>query len=39
MINFTKMTRYALDNITDYLEFESMCSDLMFRAGFKNLKP
>ena len=39
MINFTKMTQYALDNITDYLEFESMCSDLMFRAGFKNLKP
>ena len=33
------LTVYALDNVTDYLQFEAMCSDLIFRAGFKNLVP
>ena len=33
------MTLYALDNITDNRQFEKLCSDLLFREGFKNLKP
>lgn len=36
---FSKLTDYALDNVTDYGQFESMCNDLMFRAGYKNLVP
>ena len=33
------MTLYALDTITDAWQFEKLCSDLLFREGFKNLKP
>ena len=33
------LTRYALDNITDAWQFEELCSDLLFREGFKHLKP
>ena len=33
------LTLYALDTITDSREFEKLCSDLLFREGFKNLKP
>ena len=32
-------TLYALDNFTDTLQFEKLCNDLLFREGFKNLKP
>ena len=33
------LTLYALDNITDFWQFESLCNDLLFREGFKYLKP
>ena len=33
------LTLYALDTITDSREFEKLCNDLLFREGFKNLKP
>ena len=33
------LTLYALDTITDTWQFEKLCSDLLFREGFKNLKP
>lgn len=33
------LTLYALDTITDTWEFEKLCNDLLFREGFKNLKP
>ena len=33
------LTLYALDTITDSWQFEKLCNDLLFREGFKNLKP
>ena len=33
------LTLYALDNITDPWQFEKLCNDLLFREGFKHLKP
>lgn len=33
------LTLYALDNITDPCQFEKLCNDLLFREGFKHLKP
>ena len=33
------LTLYALDTITDPRLFEKLCNDLLFREGFKNLKP
>ena len=33
------LTLYALDNITDTWQFEELCSDLLFREGFRHLKP
>ena len=33
------LTLYALDNITDFWQFENLCNDLLFREGFKHLKP
>ena len=33
------LTLYALDTITDAWQFEKLCNDLLFREGFKNLKP
>ena len=33
------LTLYALDTITDPRQFEKLCNDLLFREGFKNLKP
>ena len=33
------LTLYALDTITDNWQFEKLCNDLLFREGFKNLKP
>ena len=33
------LTLYALDTITDPWQFEKLCNDLLFREGFKNLKP
>lgn len=33
------LTLYALDTFTDSWQFEKLCNDLLFREGFKNLKP
>ena len=33
------LTLYGLDHITDPWEFEKLCNDLLFREGFKALKP
>ena len=33
------LTLYALDTITDPWQFEKLCNDLLFREGFKNLRP
>ena len=33
------LTLYALDTISDPWQFEKLCNDLLFREGFKNLKP
>ncbi|HKZ78886.1 MAG TPA: restriction endonuclease [Pyrinomonadaceae bacterium] len=35
----SKLTKYDLDNVTDYLEFESFCHDLMSREGYKDIEP
>ena len=32
------LTLYALDTITDSREFEKLCSDLLFREGFKKFE-
>lgn len=33
------ITIYCLEKLTDYAEFERLCSDLMIREGFSNLEP
>jgi len=35
----SKITKYDLENATDYLGFESFCHDLMSREGYKSIQP
>lgn len=33
------LTKYCLEKITDYLDFESLCHDLMTLEGYPNIEP
>lgn len=35
----SKFTKYDLDHVTDYIEFEAFASDLMSLDGFKGIEP
>ena len=35
----SKFTKYDLENVTDYIEFESFCHDVMSREGYKDIEP
>ena len=35
----SKLTEMQLEQVTDYLGFESFCSDLMIRCGYPNIEP
>jgi len=35
----SKITKYDLENVTDYIGFESFCHDLMSREGYKDIEP
>ncbi len=35
----SRPTKYDLEHVTDYIEFESFCHDLMSREGFKDIEP
>jgi hypothetical protein len=35
----SKFTKYDLEHVTDYIEFESFCNDLVSREGYKDIEP
>lgn len=35
----SRFTKYDLDHVTDYIEFEAFCSSLMSREGYKDIEP
>jgi hypothetical protein len=35
----SKFTKFDLEHVTDYIQFESFCHDLMSREGYKDIQP
>lgn len=35
----SKFTKYDLEHVTDYIEFESFCHDLMSKQGYRDIEP
>jgi len=35
----SRATKYDLDNVTDYIQFEFFCNNLMSAEGYKNIEP
>jgi hypothetical protein len=35
----SRVTKYDLEHVTDYIQFESFCNDLMSRQGYRNIEP
>lgn len=35
----SRITKYDLEHVTDYIQFEFFCNDLMSRQGYRNIEP